>query len=114
MAENTDDNNNNTAMETSNVVSATQTIFAKPFPDILKIEVFTSHNFRCWQECLSTLLDMYEVALALTTSKPDSSTTEKQVDDWIHTNKVCRHTLLNVLSNDLFDVYSSYKNAKDI
>jgi len=57
---------------------------------------------------------MYEVALALTTSKPDSSTTTKQVDDWIHANKVCCHTLLSVLSNDLFDVYASYKNAKDI
>jgi len=57
---------------------------------------------------------MYGVALALTTSKPDSTTTAKQVDDWIHANKVCRHTLLSVLSNDLFDVYASYKNAKDI
>ena len=63
---------------------------------------------------MSTLLDMYEVAFALTTSKPDSSTVAKQVDDWIHANKVCRHTLLSVLSNDLFDVYASYKNAKDI
>ena len=57
---------------------------------------------------------MYEVALALTTSKPDSTTIAKQVDDWNHANKVCHHTLLSVLSNDLFDVYASYKNAKDI
>jgi len=57
---------------------------------------------------------MYGVALALTTSKPNSTTTAKQVDDWIHANKVCRHTLLSVLSTDLFDVYASYKNAKDI
>ena len=57
---------------------------------------------------------MYGVAHALTTAKPDSTTAAKQVDDWIHANKVCRHTLLSVLSNDLFDVYASYKNAKDI
>ncbi|XP_068482601.1 uncharacterized protein [Phaseolus vulgaris] len=57
---------------------------------------------------------MYGIALALTTSKPDSTTVTKQVDDWIHANKVCRHTLLSVLSNDLFDVYASYKNVKDI
>ena len=63
---------------------------------------------------MSTLLDMYGVALALTTAKPDSTTAAKQVDDWIHANKVCRHTLLSVLSNNLFDVYASYKNAKDI
>jgi len=98
----------------SNTISATKTIFAKPFPNVSKIEVFTDQNFRRWQERVSTLLDMYEVSLALTTSKPDSSTVAKQVDDWIHANKVCRHTLLSVLSNDLFDVYASYKNAKDI
>jgi len=33
---------------------------------------------------------------------------------WIHANKVCRHTLLSALSNDLFDVYCSYKEAKEI
>jgi len=39
MIENLD--NDNAALGTSNVVSATQTIFAKPFPDVSKIEVFT-------------------------------------------------------------------------
>jgi len=112
VAENTD--NHNVAPGTSNVVSATQTIFAKSFPDVSKIEVFTGQNFLRWQERVSTLLDMYGIALALTTSKPDSTTVTKQVDDWIHANKVCRHTLLSVLSNDLFDVYASYKNVKDI
>jgi len=57
---------------------------------------------------------MYEVAFALTTSKPDSSMSAKQIDVWTHSNKVCRHTLLSALSNDLFDVYCSYKEAKDI
>jgi len=80
MAENTD-NNNKTATGPSNVVSTTQTIFAKPFPDVSKVEVFTGQNFRRWQERVSTLLDMYGVALALTTAKPDSTTIAKQVDD---------------------------------
>ena len=108
------DNNNNSALETSNVIFATQTIVAKPFPDVSKIEVFTGQNFRRWQERMSTLLDMYEVSFALRTSKPDPSTTTKQIGAWIHANKVCRHTLLCALSNDLFDVYCSYKEAKDI
>ena len=71
------DNNNNSASKTSNVVSATQTIFVKSFLDVLKIKVFTNQNFRRWQERMSTLLDMYEVAFALTTSKPDPNTTVK-------------------------------------
>jgi len=47
MAENTN-NKNKTAPGMSNVVSATQTIFAKPFLDVSKIEVFTGQNFRRW------------------------------------------------------------------
>jgi len=111
MADNTD---NNSTPETSNVVSTTQTIFTKPFPNVLKIEVFIDQNFLRWQERISTLLDMYKVTFAFTTSKPDSSMFAKQFDVWTHANKVCRHTLLSVLCNDLFDVYCSYKDAKDI
>jgi len=57
---------------------------------------------------------MYEVAFALTTSKTYPSMIAKQIDAWIHANKVCRHTLLSASSNDLFNVYCSYKEAKDI
>jgi len=50
--------------------------------------------------------------MALSTSKPDKSNA-KQAEDWTYENKVCRHTLLSALSNDLFDVYCSYKEAKE-
>jgi len=105
---------NNIVPEMSNGASGTSTIFAKPFPDVSKIEVFSGQNFRPWQERVSTLLDMYGVAYVLTTSKPDTSSSAKQIEDWIHANKVCRHTMLSALSNDLFDVYCSYKEAKEI
>jgi len=105
---------NSTVPDMSNGASGTSTIFAKPFPNVSKIEVFSGQNFRCWQERVSTLLDMYGVASALMTSKPDTSTPVKQIEDWIHANKVCRHTMLSALSNDLFDVYCSYKEAKEI
>jgi len=57
---------------------------------------------------------MYGVVTALTSSKPNSNIPSKQVEDKIHANKVCRHTLLSALSNDLFEVYCSYKEAKEI
>nr|KYP69597.1 hypothetical protein KK1_008794 [Cajanus cajan] len=59
---------------------------------------------------------MHGVAYAFTVSKPDSSTSApaSKLDDWSQANKVCRHTILSALSNDLFDVYCSYKEAKDI
>ena len=31
---------------------------------------------------------------------------------WAHTNKVCQHAILTTLSNELFDVYCAYKEAK--
>ena len=106
--------NNNIALEMSNSASGTSTIFVKPFPDVSKIEIFSSQNFKRWQERVSTLLDKYKVASALMTSKADSNSPEKQIEDWIHANRVCRQTMLSALSNDLFDVYCSYKEAKEI
>jgi len=105
---------NNTVPEMSNSASGTSTIFAKSFSNVSKIEVFLGQNFRRWQERVSTLLDMYGVPYALTTSKPDTSSSAKQIEDWIHANKVCCHTMLSALSNDLFDVYFSYKKEKEI
>ena len=36
------------------------------------------------------------------------------VEAWAHANKVFRHTILTTLSNELFDVYNTYKEAKVI
>jgi len=88
--------------------------YAKPFPDVSKIEVFAGQNFRRWQERVSSTLDLHGVALTLTNSKPPSSSTQKEVDTWEHANKACRHTIMTTLSNELFDVYCSYKEAKEI
>jgi len=109
-----DNNNNTSSTENPNTVFRAQIVFAKPFPDVLKIEVFSGQNFRRWQEHVSTLLNIYGVATALTSSKPNSNIPSKHVEDWIHANKVCQHTLLSALSNDLFDVSFSYEEAKEI
>jgi len=37
---------------------------------------------------------MYGVVFALTTSKFNSNTLAKHIEEWTHANKVCRHTLL--------------------
>ncbi|CAJ2667187.1 unnamed protein product [Trifolium pratense] len=57
---------------------------------------------------------MYAVTNVLTESKPASTATEKVTEQWTHANRVCRSTILSTLSNDLFDVYCSYKEAKEI
>ena len=86
---------------------------SKPFPDVSKIEQFNGDNFKRWQERVFSVLDMHGVAFALTDAKP-VETSNKQWELWVHANKVCRYTIISTLSNDLFDVYCSYKEAKQI
>ena len=40
--------------------------------------------------------------------------TRVNIEAWAHANKVCHHTILTTLSNELFDVYCAYKEAKGI
>ncbi|XP_022873573.1 uncharacterized protein LOC111392455 [Olea europaea var. sylvestris] len=87
---------------------------AKPFPDVSKIEVFADENFKRWQERLYSLLDIHGVAFALKDPKPSSNSEAHIQDAWVHAKKVCRYTILQTLSNELFDVYCSYKEAKTI
>ena len=40
--------------------------------------------------------------------------THVSIEAWAHANKVCRHPIFTTLSNNLFDVYCAYKEAKVI
>ncbi|OMO51104.1 hypothetical protein CCACVL1_30001, partial [Corchorus capsularis] len=44
--------------------------YAKPFPNISKIEVFDGNNFRRWMERVYSALDMHGVVFAITYTKP--------------------------------------------
>ena len=83
--------------------------YAKPFPDISRIEVFCGQNYKRWQERIYSTLDMHGVAWLLSTED-----TIPNSEAWTYANKVCRHTILTTLSNELFDVYCAYKEAKVI
>ncbi|KAK7287237.1 hypothetical protein RIF29_00393 [Crotalaria pallida] len=115
--------NNNVSETETNLQTTTTSIhhvvpssvsYAKPFPDISKIEMFDGKNFRRWQERVFSILDIHGVATALTYDQPISPADPKALETWIYANKVCRHTIISTLSNDLFDVYCSYKEAKEI
>ena len=56
------------------------------------------------KEFFSTL-DMHGVAFTLTDSKLEANADVKILDNWTYANKVCRYTILQTLSNELFDVY---------
>lgn len=51
--------------------------FAKPFPNVSKIEIFANENFKRWQERVYSLFDIHGVAYALTESQPSATTDAK-------------------------------------
>jgi hypothetical protein len=95
--------------------TSTMVNYSKSLPDVSKIEVFEGQHFRRWAERVFSLLDVKGVSSTLTAAEPDEAKTDpKLVEGWKQANKVCRYTILSTLSNDLFDVYASYKVAKEI
>ena len=50
-------------------------------------------------------------AFTITDSKPEK---EKDLQNWEKANIICRHIILNTLSNTLFDVYCPYKTTTEI
>ncbi|KAF7834752.1 Retrovirus-related Pol polyprotein from transposon TNT 1-94 [Senna tora] len=65
-------------------------------------------------EHVYSILDMHEVANALAEFEPTADAAKPTKDFLLHANKVCRHTLISTMSNDMFDIYSVYKEANKI
>ncbi|XP_059274673.1 uncharacterized protein LOC132029414 [Lycium ferocissimum] len=107
----TDATNTNVAPAASTQVVLT---YAKPFLDVSNIEIFANENFKRWQERDFSLIDVHGVAHALLEPQPSADADNKLQESWQYANKVCRHTILQTLSNELFDVYCSCKEAKTI
>lgn len=57
---------------------------------------------------------MHGVVATLTQPKSDQYNNPKQLEIWTYANKICRHTIISTWTNNLFDVYYSNKEAKDI
>ena len=88
----------------------------KSLPDVSKIQPFSGSHFKRWQEKIHDALDVLNLAEYLTQKAPDEDTEhfEEEMDKWKKGNKVCRYTILSTLSNELYDVYCSYKSAWEI
>ncbi|XP_039119091.1 uncharacterized protein LOC120255315 [Dioscorea cayenensis subsp. rotundata] len=59
---------------------------------------------------------MFNLAHILTEAKPDptSEAYSETLSIWEKRNKICRHTILSTLSNELYDIYCDLKTAKEI
>lgn len=98
------------------VTDATMMAAAKALPETSKIKPFGGIFFKPWHDRIYGTLDVINLAEFLTEPPPDSDSENYEVllQDWIKANKVCQSTILNTLSNELYDVYSQHKFAYEI
>jgi hypothetical protein len=87
---------------------------AKVLPDATKIEPFDGNNFKRWQQKVLAVLDFTKISSALTEPRPDEDEESEELRNWEMANKLCVNTILNALSNELFDVYCNFTIAKDL
>ena len=88
----------------------------KAIPDVTKIESFNGNNFRRWQTKLLLVLDIAKVDFVLTKPKPvqGDKNYETELPLWENANKICKSIILNALSNELFDIYCTFKLTNEI
>ena len=93
---------------------------AKVLPNATKIEPFNGNNFKRWQQKVLATLDFTKISYALHEPKPAVESREKagekseKLENWKMANTLCLNTILNSLSNELFDVYCHFTIAKEL
>ena len=95
-------------------------VAAKVLPNVTKIEPFNGNNFKRWQQKVLATLDFTKISCALHEPKPGVESGEKagekseKLENWKMANTLCLNTILNSLSNELFDVYCHFTIAKEL
>lgn len=84
--------------------------------DVSSIDTFNGAFFKRWQEQVFSTLDVLNLSTYLTKLKPTKGIDNynKALVQWEKGSKICSHTILSTLSNELFDIYCSYKTTKEI
>lgn len=89
-------------------------------PDVSKVESFNGSYFKRWQKKFLFLLKMANVAYVL--FEPRVQESEDQLEpawsgiilNWNKANKICLNSILNTLSNELYDLYCVEEFARDV
>ncbi|KAI3693995.1 hypothetical protein L1987_76952 [Smallanthus sonchifolius] len=87
---------------------------------------FTGKNYYCWKRQMEFFLNQLKLFYVLVTSCPkipvppeasfeEINRSKSHAQKWINDDYICRHTILNSLSDQLFDQYSvKTLNAKEL
>ncbi|ONI14158.1 hypothetical protein PRUPE_4G265600 [Prunus persica] len=88
-------------------------------PDLNKPSKFEGLHFKRWRQKMLFYLTTKKLAFVCTSVKPyafDNPTPEQTwaLQTWTENDFLCKNYILNGLSNDLYDYYSSYDTAKEL
>uniref|UniRef100_A0A2N9HZD6 Integrase catalytic domain-containing protein n=1 Tax=Fagus sylvatica TaxID=28930 RepID=A0A2N9HZD6_FAGSY len=87
-------------------------------PDMSKLEPFDGNHYKRWSDRLLFYLETIRVDYVLFNDCVSADMLEpaRSASTLVYErdNRICRGHILHYLSNSLFDIYCSYKSAKDI
>ena len=80
---------------------------------------FEGMHFKRWKSKMLFYITTKKVAYSVTTIKPTqvdppSAENTKEIANWDSDDFLCKNYILNALSDDLYDYYSSFKTEKDV
>ncbi|KAM2175380.1 hypothetical protein ACFX1Q_034795 [Malus domestica] len=86
-----------------------------------KPEKFKGVDFKCWQQKMLFYLTTLNLSHVITSEAPKApeegdilAEILQAIEAWTHSEFLCRNYILNALDDSLYDVYSSYKIAKEL
>src|SRR4051812_20034177 len=85
-----------------------------------KLEKFSGLNFKRWQQKMVFYLTTLGLVKYLTEEPPSKDDGDEDLDfiktrdSWSHNEFLCRHHVINCLSDSLYDVYSAKTSAKEL
>ncbi|KAA0060458.1 uncharacterized protein E5676_scaffold119G00440 [Cucumis melo var. makuwa] len=88
--------------------------------DLNRLFRFEGAHFKRWKQKLLFFLTLKKVATACTTEKPkvsEKDPTEEQLKNlatWTETDFICKNLILNGLTDELYDYYSTMTTAKEV
>src|SRR4051812_3374143 len=113
-------NENGSVAGSSFVTSTPTTVVANHPHHGEKPEKFTGLNFKRWQQKMMFYLTTLNLVKFLTEDPPslrDGDQDKEHLaayEKWHHSEYLCRHYVMNGLSDSLYDVYSEKKSAKEL
>ena len=106
--------------QVENTVNNTNTLSVSKNPSDEKLDKFNGTDFKRWQQKMLFYLTTMNLAnitredVPKATTDPPTREMLMTIEAWMQSDFLCRNYILNRLENNLYDIYSSYKTAKEV